>query len=222
MRLRHSVQKHDVAVFGLGRFGSALALELVYAGYSVLGIDKSPAVVQSLANKLPHVVATDPTNPDTLEELGIQDFSRVVVAIGNDLASSILVTSALLKMNGPEVWAKASTPQQGQILEQMGVNHIFYPETDMGRRAAHIVAQSFNDYVELGYGYALVSTTVNDAMTGVELAELGLRRSKGISIIAVKGPDDHWVNAYAETILKPGDEILAVGPTKTIGFIVAD
>lgn len=103
MRLRHSAHKHDVAVFGLGRFGSALALELVYAGYSVLGIDKSPAVVQSLANKLPHVVATDPTNEETLHELGIQDFSRVVVAIGNDLASSILVTSALLKMNLPEV-----------------------------------------------------------------------------------------------------------------------
>ncbi|QRV02025.1 TrkA family potassium uptake protein [Arcanobacterium phocisimile] len=222
MRLRHSAHKHDVAVFGLGRFGSALALELVYAGYSVLGIDKSPAVVQSLANKLPHVVATDPTNEETLHELGIQDFSRVVVAIGNDLASSILVTSALLKMNGPEVWAKASTPQQGQILEQMGVTHIFYPESDMGRRAAHIVAQSFNDYVELGYGYALVSTTVNQEMTGKPLAELGLRRSKGISVIAVKGPNDHWINAYAETVLEPGDEILAVGPTKTIASIVAE
>lgn len=222
MRLRRSVQEHDVAVFGLGRFGSALALELVYAGYSVLGIDKSPAVVQSLASRLPHVVAADPTNEETLRELGIQDFSRVVVAIGNDLASSILATSALLKMNGPDVWAKASTPQQGQILEQMGVKHIFYPETDMGRRAAHIVAQSFNDYVELGYGYALVSTTVNDAMTGKQLADLGLRRTKGISVIAVKGSNDQWVNAYAETILKPGDEILAVGPAKTIGSIVAE
>ena len=44
----------SVAVIGLGRFGSALALELMSSGAEVLGVDESEEIVQSLNGKLTH------------------------------------------------------------------------------------------------------------------------------------------------------------------------
>lgn len=51
----------SVAVIGLGRFGGALATELVRSGTEVLGIDTDEDVVQSLNGVLTHVVRADST-----------------------------------------------------------------------------------------------------------------------------------------------------------------
>ena len=78
----------NVAVVGLGRFGSALALELVASGHQVLGIDFDEKVVQAHAANLTHVVSADTTDEETLRELGLADMDSAVVAIGADLESS--------------------------------------------------------------------------------------------------------------------------------------
>ena len=90
--------KEPVAVIGLGRFGTALALELARGGTEVLAVDSRPDIVQRLSGQLGHVVVADSTDPDALAEIGIGDFSRVVVAIGNDLEASILTTALLAEM----------------------------------------------------------------------------------------------------------------------------
>ena len=66
--------KQQVAVIGLGRFGSAVAEELARARHDVLGIDSDLAVVQRLATQLPHVVQTDAADQQSLERLGVDGF----------------------------------------------------------------------------------------------------------------------------------------------------
>ena len=113
--------KDPVAVLGLGRFGTALALELARGGTEVLAVDNRPDVVQKLAGQLGQVVVADSTDPDALTEIGIADFSRVVVAIGNDLEASILTTALLAELEIRDIWAKAVSRQQATILERVGV-----------------------------------------------------------------------------------------------------
>ena len=98
-----------IAVIGLGRFGTALALELVKSGREVLGIDSDERLVQSNAEALTHVVQADSTDEATLRELGLVEFDSAVVAIGSDLEASILTASLLLQLGVPEVWAKATS-----------------------------------------------------------------------------------------------------------------
>jgi hypothetical protein len=66
---RHA-EGSQILVVGLGRFGSALAQELVALGFEVLGVDGSARRVQEQAEHLTHVVEADTTDPAVLRQLG--------------------------------------------------------------------------------------------------------------------------------------------------------
>jgi trk system potassium uptake protein TrkA len=124
--------KKSVAVIGLGRFGEAVAVRLVELGHEVVGIDEDAAIVQKLADDLPHVVRADATEC----ALGVNEVDYAVVAIGSDLEGSMLTVLALTEIGVKDIWAKASTRRHGLILERLGVTKLVYPEADMGRALA--------------------------------------------------------------------------------------
>ncbi|HBS73890.1 MAG TPA: potassium transporter, partial [Microbacterium sp.] len=177
----HRIAEADsVAVIGLGRFGSSLAVELMDAGTEVLGIDSDEEIVQSLNGILTQVVRADSTKREALEQLAVPEFDRVVIAIGDDVQASILTASLLLQMRIPVVWAKAVSEQHGLILEQLGVHHVIYPEKDMGRRVAHLVRGAAMDYLEIDRGYALVKTSVPARLRGTPLGATNTRQAHGV------------------------------------------
>ena len=216
---RRIAEADSVAVIGLGRFGSSLALELMAGGTEVLGIDLDEELVQSLNGQLTQVVRADSTKEEALRQLAIDEFDRVVVAIGDDISASILTCSVLLGMKIPVIWAKAVDERHGIILEQLGVHHVIYPEKDMGRKVAHLVRGAAQDYIEIERGYAVVKSSPPARLCGVPLGKTGLRKEFGVTVAAYKKPGAEWTNADADTVLGADDTILIVGPTrKAEGF----
>lgn len=211
---RRIAEADSVAVIGLGRFGSALAHELMAAGTEVLGIDLDEDLVQAHNGELTQVVRADSTREEALRQLAIDEFERVVVAIGDDVSASILTCSVLLSMRIPVIWAKAVDDRHGLILEQLGVHKVIYPEHDMGRRVAHLVRGAALDYIEVAPGYALVKAAAPSMLHGVALGETGVRTTHGITVAAYQHGADEWHNADNTTVLQPGDTILIVGPTE--------
>ena len=212
---RRIAEADSVAVIGLGRFGSALAVELMAGGTEVLGIDLEEDLVQALNGQLTQVVRADSTKEEALRQLAIDEFDRVVVAIGGDVSASILTCSVLLSMQIPVIWAKAVDDRHGLILEQLGVHHVIYPEKDMGRRVAHLVRGAALDYIEVAPGYALVKTAAPSLLHGKRLGDTGIRASHGITIAAYQHDDEPWRNADNNTLLHEGDTVLVVGPTSS-------
>ncbi|WP_022892233.1 potassium channel family protein [Agromyces subbeticus] len=210
---RRIAEADSVAVIGLGRFGSSLALELMSAGTEVLGIDLDEDLVQAMNGQLTQVVRADSTKEEALRQLAIDEFDRVVVAIGDDISASILTCSVLLSMNIPVIWAKVVDDRHGLILDQLGVHHVIYPEKDMGRRVAHLVRGAALDYIEVDSGYALVKAAAPNELLGKRLGDTGLRAAYGVTIAAFKRDAEQWRNADADTMLQAGDTILVVGPT---------
>lgn len=210
-RMDRIAEADSVAVIGLGRFGQALALELMESGTEVLGIDGNEQIVQSLNGRLSHVVRADSTDEETLRQLSVPEFDRVVVAIGSDIQASILTTSLLLRFGVPDIWAKAVSDQHGTILEQLGVRHVVYPEKEMGRRVAHLVRGAMEDYLEIGDNFALVKTTACQAVVGVPLGEARARDRFGVTVNAYRRGNDAWQYATAETVLHADDTILVGG-----------
>lgn len=209
----------SVAVIGLGRFGRALALELMAHGTEVLGVDRDESVVQSLNGRLTHVVAADVTSEEAMRQLAVDEFDHVVIAISSNLEASILVTSLMLQFDIPELWAKAVSEAHRAILEQLGVRHIVFPEQDMGRRVAHMVRGSLQDYILIDEDYALAKTTPPQGLLGRELGALDVRKRHGVTITAVKHAQGGWEPATAQTVLAAEDIILVSGPAKkTEGF----
>jgi trk system potassium uptake protein TrkA len=206
----------SVAVIGLGRFGSALALELMAKGTEVLGIDGSEDIVQAHNGLLTHVVRADSTKEATLRQLAVHEFDRVVVAIGGDIQASILTASILLKMKIPTIWAKAVSDPHGEILGQLGVHHIVYPEKNMGQRVAHLVRGAMQDYVEVGENFALVKTTPPRSIVGVPLGQSRVRHTYGVTVSAYHRDGKGWDYTTIDTVLEAEDIILVAGETSRV------
>lgn len=201
-----------VAVIGLGRFGSALALELESQGTHVLGIDLDGDIVQSYNGLLTHVVRADSTNEEVLRQLSVHEFDRVVVGIGTDVEASILTTSRLIKFERPVIWAKAISEPHAEILEQLNVRHVIRPEHDMGRRVAHLVRGHMLDYVEFGDNFVMIRTNPPAQARDRPLAVLELRRRFDVTVVAVKRRHGDWEHTTAQTVLYEDDQIIVQGP----------
>jgi trk system potassium uptake protein TrkA len=205
-----------VVVIGLGRFGGAVARELVSLDREVLGIDSVEERVQEFSNYLTHVVQADPTNEEALRDLGVADFDAAVVAIGSSLEASILSASLLIQLGVKQVWAKASSEAHGRILEQIGVQHVIYPDKDMGKRVAHMVGGDQLDYVEIDDGFVMAKTKTAKAFVGKSLDQLGLRREYGIIVVATASGGTDYVAATPATVLGEGDLLIVAGPKDLI------
>ena len=208
---KRSFHAANVAVIGLGRFGSSLALELVKGGHQVLGIDNDDKIVQSLAGELTHVVTANTTDEDTLKELGLADLDCAVVAIGADLEASILTTSLLLQIGVKQLWVKANSTAHGRILEQIGAHHVIFPEYEMGRRVAHMVTGESLDYVQIDEDFVMVKSICPESFDGQTLAELKIRSEYGVTVVAVNSGDGVYKPAFPETKLSAGDLLVVAG-----------
>lgn len=211
----HYSRVDSVAVLGLGRFGAAVALELMNMGTDVLGIDANEDKVQRLNGQLTHVVRADTTDEVALAELNVHDFERVVVAIGSHLEASIL-TASLVLQEGVDVWAKATSFAHGRILEQLGVQHVIYPETEMGKRVAHRVRGALLDFIETGTDFALVRTKIPSELAGGTLDENAVWNQHKVKIVAVKSPSQGWIPVRSNTLLNDGDLVQVVGKTADV------
>src|SRR6476661_8058035 len=139
----------DVIVIGLGRFGSAVALE---PGQ----LEGDNAIAESYVNKVSKVVHADMAHSSGLDMIRHAAPKIAIVGIGSSVESSVLAAANLVDAEVPSIWAKALSPEHKRILERIGVHHVISPEADSGRRVAHLVNGKLLDYIEFDDGFAIV------------------------------------------------------------------
>lgn len=205
------LQADSVLVIGLGRFGGALAETLVELGTEVLAVDFDADRVQEYSERLTHVRQADTTSATVLRQLGAGEFSVAVVAIGNDIESSILTTAALADLGVPSIWAKAIRADHGRILERVGAHNVVYPERQMGIRTAHAVSGRVIDYFELDPGFVLAEVRPPRRLIGKTLAEADIRNRYGVTIVCVKPNGEGFTYATPETCMAEGDILVVAG-----------
>lgn len=206
----------SVVVIGLGRFGGAVAASLSRRGIDVVGVDVDAHVVQKWSHQIEDVVQLDATDDAALAQLGVGDFDRAVVAIGNDVEASVLSAVALVEAGVPEIWAKAITRKHGRILGKIGVQHVIYPDWSMGERVAHIVAGGMTDYMGFEDGFAIARTRAPRETWERALGESRPRSRHGVTIVGLKRPGEDFTYAQAETVVRRGDELIVSGPTHLV------
>lgn len=206
----------QVLVVGLGRFGGAVAVELVRLGLEVLGVDSDARHVQRMASELTHLVEADATNVDALRQLGVADIGHAVVGIGSDMESSILATAALDELGVGSIWAKAVSRAHGRILERVGAHHIVFPEHDLGQRVAHLLGGRMMDWFQLDEHFSLAETEVPRELAGQALGEAGIRARFGVTVVCVKPEGGAFTYATVDTILREGDVVVVAGETPSV------
>ena len=200
-----------VLVIGLGRFGAATAGELDRLDREVLAVDSDMELVQKWSERVTHTVQADVTKIEALQQIGAQEFSIAVVAVGSSIEASVLITANLVDLGIPEIWAKAISRSHGQILERIGATHVIYPEAEAGERVAHLLNGQMLDFVEVDDDFAIVRMIPPRVLLGKTLSGAGIRNEYKITTVGVKKPDASFTYATAETLIDEGDQILVSG-----------
>ncbi len=211
-----AVASDSVAVIGLGRFGTAVALALSRLGHEVLAVDEDPELVQALADRLPHVVQADATDLPTLKQLGVGEFKHAVVGIGQNLEASVLTILNLSQIGVKDIWAKANNPPHGRIAERVGAHHVIYPEADMGERVAHLVTGKMIDFIEFDDGFAIAKVRAPQEVIGKALQDSLVRQRHSVTVVGIKRRHEDFLYAQADTVVKGGDLLIVAGETKAV------
>ena len=209
---------HDapVLVIGLGRFGAATAGELDKLGRDVLAIDDDPALVQKWADRVKHTAVLDATNLAALEQVGAQDFPIAVVAVGSSIESSVLITTNLVDLKIPQIWAKAISESHGKILTRIGAHRVIYPEREAGERVAHLVSGRMIDFIRFDDNFALVKMYPPKPIRGMSLTESKVRSKYNITVVGVKSPGKPFTYATENTVVTNHDLIIVSGTNEDI------
>ena len=202
----------QVAVLGLGRFGSAVARELTHLGHEVFAIDSNERIVQEIAEDVTHAAQADITDQSALEELGLAEFDAAIVAMSSDLEVSILATVLLRQLRIPIIVAKAATKLHGSILAQVGATRVVYPENDTGVRVAHsFAAPSVHDYLSVAPGYGIALFDLPEAWVGKTIRDLVQQAATGVTIVALHRSRSVTINPGGSEALRAGDQIVVAG-----------
>jgi trk system potassium uptake protein TrkA len=207
-RIAHNA---PVIIIGLGRFGAATAGQLDRLDREVLAVDESAALVQKWSERVTHAVQADARSIDALRQIGAQDFSVAVVAVGSSIEASVLITANLVDLKIPQIWAKAISKSHGTILRRIGANHVIYPEAEAGERVAHLVSGRMLDFIEFDDDFALVKMYPPKPIRGISLGESGVRRKFGITVVGVKSPGREFTYATPDTVISNHDLIIVSG-----------
>ena len=202
------------AVFGLGRYGSAVAGELCANGAEVIAVDRDEAAVENAIPFLPVCKCADVTYPEVIAKLGIANVDAVVIAMAGSMEASIMATMLCKEAGVPTVIAKCCNEMHGRILNRVGADKVVFPENESGKRLArNLLSSGFIDMAELSDQISIVELTVRDEWIGKSLAELRLREKHEINVIAVirNGRADISINPTAP--IQPGMRLIVVANT---------
>jgi len=205
------------AVIGLGRFGTSIARRLYEAGQEVLGIDANEEKVEDAELFVTHAVVADTTETKALRAIGISNFDCVIVAIGNDMQSSILTVSLLKELGVKKVIAKALGKRHGQVLEKVGADWIIYPERDMGERVANqLLSPNMLNYIELSKEHSIEEIMIPSKMAEKSLRDLDIRAQYNVSVIAIVREGDIIISPSPDRIIHKEDLLVMIGKREDI------
>lgn len=211
--------KQNYAIIGLGRFGGSICRTLVESGQEVLAIDSNEERVNEYMNIATHAVVGNAQDESTLRSLGIRNFDHVIVAIGEDIQASILVTLMVKEMGVPNVLAKAQNEYHAKVLERVGADRVVHPERDMGIRIAHnLVSRNILDFIELSDEFSLAEIKVsNPKFFNKSLIEVNFRQRFGLTVVAIRRADGQVVvSPPANEIVCENDNLLVIGSTVNV------
>ncbi len=146
----------------------------------------------------------------------------MIVAIGEDIQASILVTLMVKEMGVPNVLAKAQNEYHARVLEKLGADRVVHPERDMGIRIAHnLVSKNILDYIELSDEFSLAEIRVsNPRFFNRSLLDLNFRQKYGLTVVAIRrGPGQWIVSPAADSIVRENDNLLVIGNTDDVDIL---
>lgn len=207
-------------VIGLGRFGSEVARQLCSQGCEVMAMDVSSELVQQISADVTQAVVADGQDKEVLRALGTREFDCGIVAVGDNLAASVLITMNLKELGIPFVVCKAHDETYKKVLLKLGADRVVIPEKENAIRLARSLATpNVLDYIELSDEYGIVEVPAPASWEGKDLRELNIRAKLGVNILAVRRNGSFHVSPAADFVFAKDDVIVVLGDGKALSKV---
>jgi trk system potassium uptake protein TrkA len=204
----------NVLIVGGGRIGAYIGSLLLDGGDEIQLVEANPVRVEALRTTLPAelVVSGSGTDPDVLESAGARQADSVVAVTAKDETNLVVTSLAKFEFAVPRTIAKVNNPSNAWLyIADMGVD-VALNQADL---IGHLVAEEMSlgemtTLLKLRRGrYALVEEQVHPASgaAGRSIAELDLPAE---CVLVGVLRDSGVVTPHGDTVLLPGDEVLAV------------
>ena len=204
-------------VVGLGRFGYETAYQLYHLGCEVLAIDQQSELVQQISNDVTHAVVGDARDKEVLRALGVGNFDCAIIAIGGDLAASVLATMNMRELGVPYLVCKAHDTTHRRVLEKLGADRVVIPEQENALRLAKSLSYpNLLDYIELSDDYGIVEIPAPKSWVDKTLRELNVRARLGLNILAVRRGEEMDVSPIADFRIEEKDVLVMLGDNQAL------
>ncbi|MCH5163372.1 MAG: TrkA family potassium uptake protein [Clostridiales bacterium] len=188
--MKKSSRKQYV-IFGLGRFGTALAKALSEYGAETLVVDDDEDKINEISSFCTQAVCCDATDEQNLERLGINNMDVAIVCITSNIEASIFISLMCKQLGVPTVIAKASDERHKIVLEKIGVDMTFIPEEAMGEKlAANLVKPNMVEVMTLTDKFHMVEIRTPKKWQDKTLSELDLRNTEHVTLVVIKRGDE--------------------------------
>ena len=206
--------KKTYAVFGLGRYGVAVAKELVLSGAEVIAVDLDEKIVNEAADQLPICKCADITDPDVIRQLGIANVDVVIVAMAGNLEASVLAITLCKEIGVETVIAKCASEMHRKIFTRVGADKVVFPENESGTRLAkNLLSSGFVDMVSLAKNVSMIELDMKPEWVGKNLIELNLRKKYSINVVAIRKGDSVSVDIDPHALLEAQDKLIVIANT---------
>ncbi len=212
--------KKEFVVFGLGRFGRSVATTLVESGCNVLVVDSNQEKIQQMADIATLAVKGDVADAEMLQSLGLSNFDGAIIAIGENLEASVMVTILAKEMGIPYVMAKAQNDLHAKVLKKVGVDQVVFPEKETGIRVAHnLVMGNFFNAIELSSNFSIMELDVPKEWDGHTIKELNIRVKYNLNVIGIKKKGEMDINPSPDEKLSKEDSLIVIGENDSLNRI---
>ena len=207
-------------VIGLGKFGSEVSKRLCELDCEVLAVDRNPDLVQPISSRVTQAVVGDARDKEVLRALGAKDFACGIVAIGDNLADSVLATMNLKELGVPYIVCKASDETHRQVLMKLGADRVVIPEQEQADRLAkNLSSPNVLDYIELSDECGIIDIPAPKSWQGKTLRELNVRAKLGENIIAIEKNGKINVSPSADYRIEAEDVMVVLGETAALDAV---
>ena len=209
--------KKTYAVFGLGRYGIAVARELVEHGMEVIAVDSDERIVNAAADELPICKCADITDPEVIRQLGISNVDVVIIAMANNLEASVMAVTLCKEIGVKTVIAKCANEMHQKILTRVGADKVVFPENESGiRLAKNLLSSGFVDMVSLAKNVSMIELDVKPEWLGKNLIQLNLRKKYSINVVALRRENMVSVDIDPNAPLQGDDKLIVIANTEKL------
>ncbi|MBE6790447.1 MAG: TrkA family potassium uptake protein [Ruminococcaceae bacterium] len=202
------------AVLGLGRYGKAVAEELVNNGAEVLAVDIDQMIVNNAIEEIPVCKCADITDPESMKRLGISNIDVVIIAIASNLEASVMAVTLCKEAGVPTVIVKCGNEMHQKILSRVGADKVIFPEKESGTRLAkNLLTSGFAEMIELSDEVSMVELDIKDEWVGKTLIDLSLRKKYSINVVAIRNNDNISTTIDPAQPLLKGMQLIVIADT---------